>query len=107
VSRERAVSVALGLVLLDMSRLSSRLERRMQGDMAALVGKDVELPPGCPRWREDCAGSQRGMAGHFLMRRELRYAGVGLERRGDLDVALARLLSSRAALGGAGAGTPD
>jgi predicted ATPase len=29
------VGVALGLVLLNMSRLSSRLERRMQGDMAA------------------------------------------------------------------------
>jgi hypothetical protein len=58
VSRERAVRVALGLVLLDMSRLSSRLELRTQGDMAALVGKDVELPPGCPCWREDCAGRQ-------------------------------------------------
>jgi hypothetical protein len=46
------------LVLLNMSRLSSRLEPRMQGDMAALVGKNVELPPGCPCWREDCADYQ-------------------------------------------------
>ena len=47
-----------GAKRLALSRLSSRLERRMQGDMAALVGKDVELPPGCPCWCEDCAGCQ-------------------------------------------------
>jgi hypothetical protein len=41
-----------------------------------------------------------GPAAHFLMRRVLRYVSLGLERRGDLDVALARLLSSCVALGG-------
>ena len=98
VSCERAVGVALGLVLLNMSRLSSRLERRrMQGDMAALVGKDVELPPSCPCWREDCAGSQPGVAAQALVDSVRVYASLGLERHGDPDAAVTRLLHPRLA----------
>jgi hypothetical protein len=40
---ERTVGVALGFVLLDVSWLAPCPGRRMQGDMAALMGKDVEL----------------------------------------------------------------
>jgi DNA-binding transcriptional LysR family regulator len=34
------------------------------------------------------------VAGHFLIRRVLRYASLGLERRSDLDVTLTRLLEN-------------
>jgi hypothetical protein len=32
----------------------------VQDDVAALVGKDIELPTGSPRWRKDMTGSQPG-----------------------------------------------
>jgi hypothetical protein len=65
--------------------------------MAALVGKDVirVVPAGA---RIAPVASEAWP--QFSMRRVLRYASLSLERRGELDVALARLLSSRVALGG-------
>jgi hypothetical protein len=71
----------------------------MQGDMAALMSKDVELPAGSPCWSEDVTGVHPGVAVHLLMLRMLSYASLGLERRGDLDVAITRLLPSRLVLG--------
>jgi hypothetical protein len=43
-----------------------------------------------PCWREDVIGVHPGVAVHFLMLRMLPYASLGLERRGDLDVAVTR-----------------
>jgi hypothetical protein len=64
----------------------------MQCDMAALMSKDVELPAGSPCRSEDATGVHLGLAVHFLMLRVLPYACLGLERRGDLDVAVTLLL---------------
>jgi hypothetical protein len=66
----------------------------MRGNMAALMGKDVELPAGSPCWSEDVTGVHPSVAAHFLMLRMLSYASLGLERRGDLNVAIAGLLLS-------------
>jgi hypothetical protein len=44
-------------------------------------------------------GVRPGLAVHFLMLRVLPYASLGLERRGDLDVAITRLLPLRLASG--------
>jgi hypothetical protein len=71
----------------------------MQGDMAALMSKDVELPAGGPRWGEDVTGVHPGLAVHFLMRRVLPYVSLGLKRRGDLDVSITRRLPPRLGLG--------
>jgi hypothetical protein len=56
---EKLSSSGSEAVLLDMSRLSSRLERRMQGDMAALVGKLLNVRPviSCVRVRALVADS--------------------------------------------------
>ena len=68
--------------------------------MAALMRKDVELPAGNPRLGEDVTGVHPGLAVQFHMLRMLPYASLRLKRRGDLDVAITRLLPSLLALGG-------
>jgi hypothetical protein len=68
--------------------------------MPALVGKDIELPAGSPRRRNDMTGSQPGAAAQDLVDSVRVYASLGFERRGDLCVAVTRLLTSRLALGG-------
>ena len=50
------------------------------------------LPGGSPCRGEDVTGVHPGLAVHLLMLRILSYASLGLERRGDLDVAITRRL---------------
>jgi len=55
---------------------------------------------GSPRRSEDVTGVHPRLAIHYLMLRELPYAGLGLERRRDFDVAITRRLPTRLGLGG-------
>jgi hypothetical protein len=82
--RERAVGVAFGLMLPDVSGPASRFGRRMQGDVTAFVGEHIELPACGPCRREDAAGCRPCPPADLLVLFVLLHASLGLERGGNL-----------------------
>src|SRR5215831_8181398 len=86
--RERAAGIALSLMLPDVSRTAPRCRYRMQGDVAALVGEHIELPACGSCRREDAPGCQPCPSAELLVLPVLLHASLGLERGGNLEVAV-------------------